>query len=96
MKALKYILLYCATILSCGTMHAQNTIFLAEGKIEFEKKLNMYSMMDEGDSWSDLQKKTMPKFKSTYFDLALSLKTKPFTSPAGKTLKTTEICFLRG
>ena len=38
MKALKYILLYCAVLLS-AQMHAQNTIFLAEGKIEFEKKL---------------------------------------------------------
>ena len=49
--------------------HAQNTIFLTEGKIEFEKRVNQYALMEEGDSWNDLQKKTMPKFKVTYFDL---------------------------
>ncbi len=49
--------------------HAQNTIFLSEGRIEFEKKLNLYSQLEEDDSWSELQKKTMPKFKTTYFDL---------------------------
>ncbi|GAC1431020.1 MAG: hypothetical protein NVSMB7_07180 [Chitinophagaceae bacterium] len=29
----------------------------------------MYARMDEGDTWSEIQKKTMPKFRSTYFDL---------------------------
>jgi GLPGLI family protein len=48
---------------------AQNTIFLTDGRVEFEKKLNLYSQFEEDDSWSDLQKKTMPKFKITYFDL---------------------------
>jgi GLPGLI family protein len=53
---------------------AQNTIFLTQGRIEFEKKLNLHAQMDamfdEGDeSWKELQKKTMPKFKTTYFDL---------------------------
>ena len=56
-------------IFSSARLQAQNAIFLTEGKIEFEKKVNMYALMEEGDSWNDLQKKTMPKFKSTYFDL---------------------------
>jgi GLPGLI family protein len=46
----------------------QNTIFLTEGKIEFEKKINLYAQMDD-NSWSELQKKTMPQFKTTYYDL---------------------------
>jgi len=58
----------CLIFLS-ACLQAQNAIFLTEGKIEFEKKVNMYALMEEGDSWNDLQKKTMPKFKSTYFDL---------------------------
>src|SRR5437868_4202231 len=66
-RMVKYIFL-CLLFLS-ARLHAQNTIFLSEGKIEFEKKVNMYALMEEGDSWNDLQKKTMPKFKSTYFDL---------------------------
>lgn len=28
--------------------------------------------MEDGDSWSELQKKTMPKFRTTYFDLLFS------------------------
>lgn len=71
MKALKYILLAIGAI-SIAQLHAQNSIFLQEGKIEFEKKLNVYAQMDEGDSWSDLQRKTMSKFRSTYFDLTFS------------------------
>ena len=54
------------------TLHAraqeQNTIFLTEGKIEFEKKLNLYAQMDD-NSWSELQKKSMPQFKTSYYDL---------------------------
>ncbi|MEO5685420.1 MAG: GLPGLI family protein [Chitinophagaceae bacterium] len=71
MKAIQYFFLCCLMLASMG-LKAQNNIFLQEGKIEFEKKVNLYSMMDEGDSWSELQKKTMPKFKSTYFDLYFS------------------------
>jgi GLPGLI family protein len=48
---------------------AQNTIFLSEGKIEFEKKINLYAQMDEDNSWTELERKAMPQFKTTYFDL---------------------------
>jgi GLPGLI family protein len=71
MKKIKYILL-CCLVTVVTHAKAQNTIFLSEGKIEFEKKVNVYSLMDEGDSWSDLEKKTMPKFRTTYFDLLFS------------------------
>ncbi len=54
------------------TPHTQaqegSTIFLTEGKIEFEKKVNLYALMED-NSWSDLQKKSMPQFKTTYYDL---------------------------
>ena len=71
MKAIKYIFL-CFLAITAMQLKAQNTIFLAEGKIEFEKKINLYSQIDEDNSWSELQKKTMPKFKSTFFDLFFS------------------------
>jgi len=51
---------------------AQNSIFLSEGKIEFERKINLYAQMENDDSWSELQKKTMPQFKTSYFDLTFS------------------------
>src|ERR1700733_3300010 len=69
MSSLRYLLILLP--LSC-TLHAQaqeqTTIFLTEGKIEFEKKLNLYAQMDD-NSWSDLQKKSVPQFKTTYYDL---------------------------
>jgi len=70
MKAILFIVL--GSLLLTTGAKAQNTIFLSEGKIEFERRVNQYALMDEGDSWSDLQKKTMPKFKTTYFDLYFS------------------------
>jgi GLPGLI family protein len=54
---------------------AQNTVFLSQGKIEFERKVNQYaqveSTMDPGDeSWAEFSKKLMGnKFKTDYFDL---------------------------
>jgi GLPGLI family protein len=48
---------------------AQNTIFLSQGKIEFEKKLNQYAQIEGDNTWSELQKKTLSQFKVSYFDL---------------------------
>ena len=56
---------------------AQN-IFLSQGKIEYERKVNQYaqmeSTMDPGDeSWAEFSKKLMGnKFKTDYFDLAFT------------------------
>jgi GLPGLI family protein len=54
---------------------AQNTIFLSQGKIEFERRVNQYAqmeaVMDPGDeSWTELRKKLSGnQFKTDYFDL---------------------------
>ena len=50
---------------------AQNTILLSQGKIEYERKVNLYAQIDddEDESWRDFQKKTTPQFKTDYFDL---------------------------
>lgn len=54
---------------------AQNTIFLSQGKIEFERRVNQYAqmeaVMDQGDdSWMELSKKMSGnQFKTDYFDL---------------------------
>jgi GLPGLI family protein len=48
---------------------AQNALFLSQGKIEFERRVNQYSQLDDDNSWNELQKKTMTKFKTSYFDL---------------------------
>jgi GLPGLI family protein len=51
---------------------AQNTIFLSEGKIEFERKINLYALLENDNSWSELERKTMPQFKTSYFDLVFA------------------------
>lgn len=59
---------------------APNTIFLSQGKIEFERKLNQYALIESDNTWSDLQKKTLSQFKTTYFDM-LFTRTKTLYKP---------------
>ena len=53
--------------------YAQNTLFLKEGTIEFEKKLNMFKQFETdnwwGEQFADYYKKNMPQFKTSYFNL---------------------------
>ena len=69
-------------LLTAGLLRAQapNAIFLSEGKIEFEKKLNQYAQLEEDNTWSELQKKTLSQFKVTYFDLMFT-RTKTLYKP---------------
>jgi GLPGLI family protein len=79
MKIVRYTLLL---LLTAGFLQgrAQNTIFLSQGKIEFEKKLNQYAQIEGDGGWSDLQKKSMSQFKTTYFDM-LFTRTKTLYKP---------------
>lgn len=51
--------------------NSQNTILLSQGRIEFERKINLWAQIEDitDESWRDLQKKTTPQFKLDYFDL---------------------------
>ena len=73
MKKIKFII-SSILLFICIQSHAQNTIFLSQGRIEFERKVNLYAQIDDedDDAWKDLMKKTTPKFKSSYFDLSFS------------------------
>lgn len=42
--------------------------FIAKGKIEFERKVNMHKMFEGDGEWIQELKKQMPQFKVTYFD----------------------------
>ena len=73
MKFIIYIIIVC--LFSATNIKAQNAIFLSQGRIEFEKKISLWAIMDEqaagenNDSWAALEKKITPRFKTTYFDL---------------------------
>jgi len=69
MKRLIYLAVFCFFI--TRNAQAQNTIFLSQGRVEYEKKVNLYAQVDDedDDTWKELMKKMMPQFKTTYFDL---------------------------
>lgn len=73
--------------LATGPARAQNNIFLSQGKIEFERRINQFAQREEmrdpgdDDSWADFEKKVMgSKFKTDYFDLSFT-KTKTLYRP---------------
>lgn len=50
--------------------HAQNTIFLTHGKIEYERRINVFAQIgNDDDQWSEFRKKLSNHFKTSYFDL---------------------------
>jgi GLPGLI family protein len=68
-------------------VQAQNNIFLSQGKIEFERRINQFAQREEtrdpgdDDSWADFEKKVMgSKFKTDYFDLVFT-RTKTLYKP---------------
>ncbi len=68
MKAIKSMLLFAVLFTSLNG-YAQQPTFLSQGRIEFEKKLNLYSQFNDDDSWTAEFKRRIPQFKVTYFDL---------------------------
>lgn len=76
---IKYLLIVI-DLLTIAQVHGQQPNVLASGKIEFEKKLNLYSQFDDDNSWTIEFKKRIPQFKTTYFDLSFT-ETKTFYQP---------------
>lgn len=67
----KIIITLSILLLAAGAGRAQ---FTTAGKIEFERKVNMYAQMKEmeedgGNPFIEQMKSRMPKFNTTYFDL---------------------------
>lgn len=73
MKKLIYITALILAQPLLAYLHAQNAIFLTQGRIEFEKKENKWAQIDslpfDDDDWKTLMKKNVPQFVTTYFDL---------------------------
>ncbi|HEV2482216.1 MAG TPA: GLPGLI family protein [Puia sp.] len=56
-----------------GPVHAQNTIFLSHGKIEYERRINVFARIgNDDDQWSEFRKKLSNHFKTSYFDLVFT------------------------
>ncbi len=54
------------------TVQSQNAVFLSQGRIEFECKVNLWAQIDESpedESFKDIDKKMVPQFKTSYFNL---------------------------
>ncbi len=74
----KYVILYCSLFIIHCSLFAQD-IFISKGKIEFEKKVNVYKNLDDqkdnnddnggGFDWISQLKKQMPEWNTTYFNL---------------------------
>jgi GLPGLI family protein len=61
-------ILFAFSLLTVITASAQ-TQFITQGRIEFERKINVMKMI-EGDTWWDNYKDKLPKFVTTYFNLS--------------------------
>lgn len=54
-------------------VHAQNTIFLHHGKIEYERRVNVFARIgNDDDQWTEFRKKLSNHFKTSYFDLVFT------------------------
>ena len=70
MTTYKLVLLLLAVLALNQPAHAQNTIFLSHGKIEYERRINVYAQIgSDDDQWSEFRKKLSNHFKTSYFDL---------------------------
>lgn len=67
---MRHLLLYMLILLACTDTLAQYTM---QGKIEFERKTNLYRQIDDMDDddkrWVEKFKSQLPKFTMAYFDL---------------------------
>ena len=68
MKNILFIL-FSSLLISSG--YGQ-TRFITEGKVEFERKLNLHAQMTGDDAWITEWKKNSPQFKTSYFDLSFT------------------------
>jgi GLPGLI family protein len=69
---MKWLFLVSLFLMTGHLLKAQNAQFITGGKIEYEKRYNLYEMLkdnEDDNGFSELAKKTMPKFKLTYYDL---------------------------
>jgi GLPGLI family protein len=64
---MKKIIVTCFSLFVLFTSFAQQQ-FIVKGKIEFERKINLHKQLEE-NSFSEMMRKSMPQYKTDYFDL---------------------------
>lgn len=70
MTPIKWPVLLTLLFIATRPAAAQNSIFLSTGKIEFERKINVFAQIgNDDDQWTELRKKMSNHFKTSYFDL---------------------------
>ncbi len=67
MKFIRYIIIVFLLLNASQSANAQQ--FITAGKIEFEKRTNQHSLLEDESMWDEMMKKNLPKFAVTYFDL---------------------------
>lgn len=65
---LRSFIVTCLVLTASVFVQAQQQ-FITHGKIEYERKVNQHSMLEEGSIWNDVMKKNTPKFHTAYYDL---------------------------
>jgi GLPGLI family protein len=69
----KLFLLFVAALALIRPVHAQNTIFLSHGRIEYERRINVFAQIgNDDDQWAEFRKKLSNHFKTSYFDLVFT------------------------
>ena len=70
-----FLIFIVATVFMHGKLLSQD-VFISSGKIEFEKRVNLYKNLDDqssdnegGFDWTSQLKKTLPEYQVTYFNL---------------------------
>ena len=67
---MKKIMLLClASCFAALTLSAQDAKFITYGRIEYEKRTNQHSLLEEENIWEEMMKDVYPKFAVTYYDL---------------------------
>lgn len=62
----------CFLLLASGQLNAQSSHVLVAGRIEYEKKLNLYAQFNDDDAWAAEFKRRIPQFKTSYFELSFT------------------------
>jgi GLPGLI family protein len=69
----KLSILLIVVLVLIGEVHAQHTIFLDHGKIEYERRINVFARIgNDDDQWADFRKKLSNHFMTSYFDLVFT------------------------